>query len=64
MSKELKELRVIERFRQLGHGEFADRLLSCKGGNIENRREKEMRFLRDKINVMQSRLRQLNPHHS
>ena len=59
-----KELRTIERLRQFGHGELADRLLSYRGKNIETKREKEMRFLRNKINIMQSRLKQLNPHHS
>jgi len=59
-----KELKIIERFRQLGHGEFADRLLSCRGKNSEGRREKEVRFLKNKINLMQSRLKQLSPHRS
>jgi len=60
----LKELRIIERFREQGYGEFSDRLLLCRGKNSESKREKEMRFLRDKINVMQSRLKQLSPRHS
>jgi len=60
----LKELKVLERLREQGHGEFVDRLLSCGGRNIETKREKEMRFLRNKINLMQSRLKQLSPRHS
>ena len=59
-----KELKIIERFRKMGYGELADRLLSYGRKNIETKREKEMRFLRNKINVMQSRLKQLSPHHS
>ena len=58
----LKELRIIERFRQLGHGEFADRLLACRGKNSETKREKEMRFLKGKINIMQTRLKQISFH--
>ena len=59
-----KELRIIERFREQGYGEFSDRLLSCMGKNNETKREKEVRFLRDKIRIMRSRLKQLNLHRS
>jgi len=55
-----KEIKIIEKFREMGHGEFADRLLSYSNENVESKREKEVRFLKNKIQIMQSRLKQLS----